>query len=56
MYEWKPPGFADILADLGLRILEVGLASAAYAIGEEIAYFFKKRRFHADTKSRYTRD
>lgn len=54
LYEWKPPGFGDILADLGLRLLEVGVAAAAYAVGEEIAYFFKKRRF--TTNNRNLRD
>ena len=56
LYEWKPPGFSDILKDLGLRLLEVVIAAGAVAAGEEIAYFFKRRRFHADTRSRYTRD
>ena len=51
-YEWKPPGYKDILFDLGLRVLEVGIAAAAYAIGEEVAYFFRRRRFHAKPKDR----
>jgi len=45
VYDWEPPGTRDILKDLGLRVLEVALAAGALAIGEEIAYFFKKRRF-----------
>ena len=46
VYEWEPPTFGEILKDLGLRMLEVGIAASAYAIGEEIAYFFRKRRFY----------
>lgn len=46
VYEWEPPGFRDIMKDLGLRVLEVAIAASAYAIGEEIAYFFRKRRFY----------
>lgn len=42
--EWEPPGLAEILKDLGLRILETSIAAAAYTAGEEIAYFFRKRR------------
>jgi len=38
---WRPPTFADIMVDLGLRIVEVGIASMA----QEIAYFFTRRRF-----------
>jgi len=45
VYEWEPPGFKDIMKDLGLRVLEVAIAASAHAIGEEIAYFFRKRRF-----------
>lgn len=45
LYEWKPPSTSEILADLGLRVLEVAIAAAAYAAGEEIAYFFRQRRF-----------
>ena len=56
MYEWKPPGFSDILVDLGLRLVEVAIGAVGLAVGEELAYFFRKRRFHADTRSRYTRD
>ena len=48
VYEWQPPSFGAILADLGLRILERGIAAAAFAIGEEIAYFFKERRFYTE--------
>lgn len=46
VYEWEPPGTREILKDLGLRVLEVAIAASAYAIGEEIAYFFRKRRFY----------
>lgn len=52
MYAWQPPTVGDILTDLGLRMLEVGIAAASYAIGEEIAYFFKKRRFGRDDSRR----
>jgi hypothetical protein len=38
---WSPPTFWDILSDLGLRVVEVGIAS----IAQEIAYFFTRRRF-----------
>tara|TARA_Y100000034_G_scaffold135542_1_gene207908 strand:+ start:759 stop:1190 length:432 start_codon:yes stop_codon:yes gene_type:complete len=38
---WSPPSFWDIMADLGLRVVEVGIAS----IAQEIAYFFTRRRF-----------
>ena len=38
---WSPPSLRDILADLGLRLIEVGIASMA----QEIAYFFAHRRF-----------
>lgn len=36
------PEMASILADLGLRMLEVAIA----AIASEIAYFFTRRRFY----------
>ncbi len=52
VYEWEPPGVREILKDLGLRILEVTIASAALAMGEEIAYFFRKRRFYTDEQKR----
>ena len=39
--EWRPPGLKDILLDLGLRMLEVGIQAAAL----EVAYFFTRRRF-----------
>ena len=39
--EWEPPTVREILKDLGLRMLEVGIAAAA----QEVAYFFHKRRF-----------
>lgn len=45
LYEWRPPSTGEVLADLGLRVLEVAIAAAAYAAGEEIAYFFRQRRF-----------
>tara|TARA_Y100000310_G_scaffold254803_1_gene261980 strand:- start:1064 stop:1456 length:393 start_codon:yes stop_codon:yes gene_type:complete len=38
---WKPPTFWEIMGDLGLRVVEVGIAS----IAQEIAYFFTRRRF-----------
>jgi hypothetical protein len=38
---WSPPSLWDILSDLGLRVVEVGIAS----IAQEVAYFFAKRRF-----------
>jgi hypothetical protein len=46
--EWEPPTFTEILKDLGLRMLEVSIAAAALAVGEEIAYFFRKRRFYTE--------
>lgn len=55
VYEWEPPGAREILKDLGLRILEVAIAASAYAIGEEIAYFFRKRRFYTN-EQRQRRD
>jgi hypothetical protein len=39
---YKPPAMGSILADLGLRMLEVAIA----AIASEIAYFFTRRRFY----------
>ena len=45
VYEWQPPGAREVMKDLGLRILEVAIAAGVLAIGEEVAYFFKKRRF-----------
>ncbi len=39
--EWHPPTLRDILIDLGLRLVEVGVQS----IASEIAYFFTRRRF-----------
>tara|TARA_B100000214_G_C23920208_1_gene605657 strand:+ start:122 stop:568 length:447 start_codon:yes stop_codon:yes gene_type:complete len=39
---YKPPGMGSILADLGLRMLEVAIA----AVASEIAYFFTRRRFY----------
>lgn len=53
VYEWKAPTFGDVLMDLGLRMLEVGIGAAAYAVGEEIAYFFKKRRFGLGNDRKY---
>ena len=38
---WKPPTFWEIMSDLGLRVVEVGVAS----IAQEVVYFFSKRRF-----------
>ena len=38
---WQAPTFWEIMADLGLRVVEVGIAS----IASEIAYFFTRRRF-----------
>lgn len=46
VYEWEPPSRRERIKDLGLRILEAAIAAGAYAIGEEIAYFFRKRRFY----------
>jgi hypothetical protein len=43
---WEPPTFAEVMKDLGLRVLEVMIAAVADAIGREIAYFFSKRRFY----------
>lgn len=37
---WQPPTFWQIMEDLGLRVIEVGIAS----IAQEIAYFFTHRR------------
>jgi hypothetical protein len=42
--EWEPPHFSEMLKDLGLRMLEVGIGAAALAIGQEVAYYFGKRR------------
>jgi hypothetical protein len=38
---WSPPTVGEIFADLGLRLIEVGIASMA----QEVAYFFADRRF-----------
>ena len=38
---WVPPTFGEILRDLGYRMLEVAISSAA----QEVAYFFMYRRF-----------
>lgn len=46
--DWEPPRFSEMLKDLGLRMLEVGLAAA----GQEIAYFFSKRRFFTEEQRR----
>lgn len=50
--DWEPPGFGEMLKDLGLRVLEVGIAAAAMAAGEEVAYFFRKRRMFTDEQRR----
>jgi hypothetical protein len=50
--EFEPPTFTEILKDLGLRIVEVGFAAAALAVGQEIAYFFTRRRFYTDEQIR----
>lgn len=50
--DWEPPSFGEMLKDLGLRAVEVGIAAAAYAIGEEVAYFFKKRRLFTSEQRR----
>jgi hypothetical protein len=52
VYEWEPPGFREILKDLGLRMLEVGIAAFAAEAGMEIAYFFTKRRFYTSEQKR----
>jgi hypothetical protein len=46
VYEWNPPTFMDILAELGLQVIEVVIAAGAYAAGQQIAYFFSSRRFY----------
>ena len=44
VYEWEAPGWGDVFKDLGLRCFEVALGAAAYAIGEEVWYYFRQRR------------
>ena len=39
---YHPPSVGSILADLGLRMLEVAIG----AIASEVAYFFTRRRFY----------
>jgi len=39
--EWRPHGFWQIMADLGLRAIEVAISAMAY----EVAVFFTRRRF-----------
>jgi hypothetical protein len=52
IYEYEEFTFKDKLKDLGLRILEVGVGAAAYAIGEEVAHYFRKRRFFPKRRRR----
>jgi len=53
LHEWEPPTFGEILKDLGLRVLEVAVAAAAFAAGEEIAYFFRRRRLYPRKPTNY---
>lgn len=46
MTDWQPPSWNHILKDLGLRLVEVAIAASFMAIGEEVAYFFRSRRFY----------
>lgn len=45
VHEWQPPTFGEVLKDLGLRIIEAAFGAVALAVGNEIYYFFQKRRF-----------
>lgn len=53
--DWEPPTFRELLKDLLLRLLEVGIAALALALGQEIAHFFSKRRLFT-SEQRLRRD
>ena len=46
MYEYEPPMMREAFKELGLRMFEVILGAAARAAGDEVAYYFERRRFY----------
>jgi hypothetical protein len=46
VYEYHEDTWGDVWFELGLRVFETGFAALALAVGEEVFYYFRQRRFH----------